>query len=69
MEKTLGNNIYDWLIDLGLKHNNAVLIKGMIIVIGLLILSYIVFKVIVFFIGLRYGLHTGNHDRVNNVIV
>ena len=45
MEKTLGNNIYDWLIDLGLKHNNAVLIKGMIIVIGLLILSYIVFKV------------------------
>ncbi len=45
MEKTLGNNIYDWLIDLGLKHNNAVFIKGMIIVIGLLILSYIVFKI------------------------
>ncbi|MEI6822977.1 MAG: mechanosensitive ion channel domain-containing protein [Bacteroidota bacterium] len=45
MEKTLGNNIYDWLIDLGLKHNNAVLIKGMIIVLGLLILSYIVFKI------------------------
>ena len=43
MDKTLGNNIYDWLIELGLKHNNAVLVKGLIIVTGLLMLSYLVF--------------------------
>ncbi len=45
MEKTLGKDIYDWLLQLGLSHSNAIILKGVIIVIGLLILSYIVFKV------------------------
>ena len=45
MEKTLGNIIYDWLIHLGLSNGNAIIVKGIIIVVGLLLLSYIVFKV------------------------
>jgi miniconductance mechanosensitive channel len=44
-QKTFGKMIHDWLIGVGLDENSAVLLKGMIIVLGIFILSYIVFLV------------------------
>lgn len=44
-QKTLGKIIHDWLVNIGLDDNTAMLLKGMIIVIGIFILSYIVFLI------------------------
>lgn len=44
-QKTLGKIIHDWLVNIGLDENSAMLLKGMIIVIGIFILSYIVFLI------------------------
>lgn len=44
-QKTLGEIIHDWLVNIGLDDNTAMLLKGMIIVIGIFILSYIIFLI------------------------
>ena len=44
-QKTLGKIIHDWLVNIGLDDNTAMLLKGMIIVVGIFILSYIVFLI------------------------
>lgn len=44
-QKTLGKIIHDWLVNIGLDDNTAMLLKGMIIVFGIFILSYIVFLI------------------------
>lgn len=44
-QKTLGKIIHDWLVNIGLDDNTAMLLKGMIIVIGIFIISYIVFLI------------------------
>jgi miniconductance mechanosensitive channel len=42
---TFGRMIHDWLIGIGFDENSAMLMKGVIIVLGIFILSYIVFLI------------------------
>jgi miniconductance mechanosensitive channel len=44
-KNTIGKIIHDWLIHIGMNESTAILLKGSIIVIALLILSWLVFKI------------------------
>lgn len=44
-QQTFGRMIHDWLIGFGFEDSSAILMKGVIIVLGIFILSYIVFLI------------------------